>query len=183
MTAEEYLAFERASSRKHQYVAGEVFAMAGASPRHNAIVGELIVRVGQAVSGGPCRVFPSDLKIYVPSFDTFTYPDVSVVCGALELHPGTSDVVTNPKVLFEVLSDTTERHDRGDKAEGYRTIPSVADHLLFAQHRVHVEHFARQPDGSWLLREAGPGGRVTLASVPLVLDVDALYAGVFDLPA
>lgn len=182
MTAREYLAFERDAKEKHQYVGGEVFAMAGASPRHNGLVGALVARIFQALGAGPCRVFPSDLKIYVPSFDTFTYPDVSVVCGPLEFHEDTTDVVTNPRVLFEVLSESTERYDRGDKAEGYRAIPSVLDHLFIAQHKAHVEHYARQGDGSWTLREASAGGRVTIASVPMVLDVDALYAGVFDLP-
>lgn len=182
MTVDEYLAFERGAREKHQYVAGEVFAMAGASPRHNGIVANLVMLVGQALRDGPSRVFPSDLKVHIPALDVFTYPDVSIVCGSIALRPGTNDVVTNPKVLFEVLSDSTESYDRGEKAEGYRTIESASDHLIVAQHKPHVEHYARQADGSWLLREAGAGGAVTLRSVGVTLEIDAIYAGAFDLP-
>lgn len=183
MTVEEYLAFEREAPCKHQYVGGDVFAMAGASPRHNGIVANLVMLVGQALRGRECRVFPSDLKVHVPSLDVFTYPDVSIVCGALTLYAGTTDVVTNPRVLFEVLSDSTERYDRGEKAEGYRTIDALSDHLIIAQHKAHIEHYARQSDGSWRLREAGTGGRIAITSVAVSLEVDAVYGGVFDLPA
>ena len=182
MTAAEYLAFEREAPAKHEYVAGEVFVMAGASLRHNAIVANLVTLVGQALRGGPCRVFPSDLKVHVASREIFTYPDVSVVCGEVAVYPGSSDVVTNPTVLFEVLSDSTERYDRGDKAEAYRTIPSLSEHVLLVQHRAHVEHYARQADGSWVLRESGAGGAITIASLSLTLEVDAVYQSVFELP-
>lgn len=183
MTEAEYLAFERASREKHQYVRGEVFAMAGASLRHNALVSRLVRHLGNALDGTRCQVFPSDLKVYVSALETFTYPDVTIVCGAPALYQGATDVLTNPKVLFEVLSESTERYDRGEKAEGYRSLPSVSDHVLISQHKAHVEHFARQDDGSWSLREASAGGRVVVRSVSVTLDVDALYAGVFDLPS
>jgi Uma2 family endonuclease len=183
MTVGEYLEFERSASTKHQYAAGEVFAMAGASPRHNGIVANLVMLVGQALADRRCRVFPSDLKIYVPALELFTYPDVSVVCGPLALFEGTTDVVTNPSVLIEVLSDSTERYDRGEKAEGYRTIASLSDHLVVAQHKAHVEHYARSPDGSWVLREAGAGGTIAVLSIGVSLVVDSIYAGVFELPS
>ena len=144
MTEGEYLAFEREAQVKHEYVAGEVFAMAGASLRHNGIVANLMGLLSQALRGGPCRVFPSDHKVHIASRDVFTYPDVSVVCGEVAVYPGTSDVITNPKVLFEVLSDSTERYDRGDKAEAYRTIPSLSAHVLLVQQRPHIECYARQ---------------------------------------
>jgi Uma2 family endonuclease len=183
MTVREYLAFERDAAEKHEFAAGEVFAMAGASPRHNGIVANLLMLLGQALRGGPCRVFPSDLKVHVPALDVFTYPDVTVLCGELLLYEGTSDVVTNPKILIEVLSDTTERYDRGDKADGYRRITSVSDHFLVPQHTPRIEHYARQQDGSWLLRVAGPGEAVDVPSIGVLLDVDEVYRRVFDLPA
>ena len=182
MTEVEYLAFELDAQVKHEYVAGEVFAMAGASLRHNAIVANLVGLLSQALRGGPCRVFPSDLKVHIRSRDVFTYPDVSVVCGEVAVYPGSSDVVTNPKVVFEVLSDSTERYDRGDKAEAYRTIPSLSEHVLLVQHRAHVECYARQGDGGWVLRESGAGGAITIPSLSLPLKVDEVYRGVFDLP-
>ncbi len=183
MTEAEYLAFERASKERHQYVRGEVFAMAGASLRHNALVARLLRHLGSSLDGSRCQVFPSDLKVYVPALETFTYPDVTVVCGPPGLYHGASDVLTNPKLLFEVLSESTERYDRGEKAEGYRSVPSVSEHVLISQHKPHIEHFARQEDGSWILREASAGGSVVLRSVSVTLDLDALYAGVFDLPS
>jgi Uma2 family endonuclease len=183
MTEAEYLAFERASREKHQYVRGEVFAMAGASLRHNALVSSVLFHMRQALGAGPCRVFPSDLKVYVSSLETFTYPDVTVVCGPPALYQGSSDVITNPKVIVEVLSESTERYDRGEKAEGYRSMASVSDHVLINQHKAHIEHFARQEDGSWSLREASSGGSVLIRSVSVTLDVDAVYSGVFELPS
>jgi Uma2 family endonuclease len=183
MSIDAYLAFEREAAEKHQYVAGEVFAMAGASPRHNGLVANLVMLAGQSLAGKPCRVFPSDLKVHVPAFELFTYSDASIVCGPLALYGETTDVVTNPRVLFEVLSESTERCDRGDKAEGYRSIPSLTDYLLIAQQKAHVEHYARQDDGSWVLREAGPGGVIEVGALALRLAVDALYAGAFELPS
>lgn len=183
MSVAEYLAFERTAHEKHQYVRGGVFAMAGASLRHNRIVARLILQVGRGLGEGPCQVFASDLKIRVAALDTFTYPDLSIVCGPPVRYEGTTDVITNPRVLVEVLSESTERYDRGEKAEGYRTIPSLDDHLLVDQRKAHVEHYARRSDGAWTLREAGPGGTITIASVAITLDVDAIYAGVFELPA
>jgi Uma2 family endonuclease len=182
MTVSEYLAFELVAPAKHEYAAGEVFAMAGASPRHNAIVANLVMLLGQGLLGGPCRVFPSDLKIYVPALDVFTYPDVSVVCGELAFYDHTTDVITNPSMLIEVLSDSTERYDRGDKALGYRQMPSVSHHLLVPQLRPRLELYSRQPDGSWLLREAGAGGSVTIASIGISLASDDVFRGVFELP-
>ena len=183
MSVAEYLAFEREAREKHQYVRGEVFAMAGASVRHNRIVARLIFQLGRGLGDGPCQVFASDLKVHVASLDTFTYPDLSIFCGPPALYEGSTDVVTNPKVLFEVLSEPTERYDRVEKAEGYRAIPSLDDHLFVDQKKAHVEHYARRPDDAWTLREAGPGGTITIASVGVTLDVDAIYAGVFALPA
>ncbi len=179
MTIREYLAFERESPEKHAYVRGEIFAMSGASPRHNALVVNLLVSLHQALRGSKCRPFPSDMRTWVPALETFTYPDVSVICGELEFYEGTNDTITNPRVIIEVLSDSTERYDRGEKAEGYRQMPSVTDHLLVSQHKLHVEHYARQADGSWLLREYGSGA-VAIASIGATLAIDDVYR---DLPA
>ena len=183
MTVAEYLAFERASKEKHTYVRGEIFAMAGASVRHNALVLNLGALLRDALRG-TCRAFPSDLRTWVPALETFTYPDVSVICGELKFYDGADvDTVTNPRVLIEVLSDSTEAYDRGETAEGYRQMPSVTDHLLVAQHKPHVEHYARQQDGSWLLREAGSGGVIAIVSIDALLPIDAIYRDVMSLPA
>ena len=180
---DDYLAWEDRQSQRHEFVRGEVFAMAGASLRHNALVSNVLFHLRRSLGEGPCRVFPSDLKVYVAALETFTYPDVTVVCGSPALYEGSGDVITNPKVIFEVLSESTERYDRGEKAEGYRSVPSLSEHVLISQHKAHIEHFARREDGAWTLRDASAGGSVFIGSVGVTLDVDTLYAGAFDLPS
>ena len=123
----------------------------------------------------------SDQRLAFPPEKRYVYPDVTVVCGPPELQPGTRDVITNPSILVEVLSRTTEEYDRGLKWAGYQTITTLADYLLVAQSEIRIEHYRRNVDGSWTYRTAGPGEHLTLTG-GLELAVDAIYAGVFDLP-
>lgn len=150
VSLEEYLELERTSEEKHELVDGEVFAMGGASPRHNSIVGNVFAELRQELRARPCRVFPSDLRVRVSEHRHYAYPDVTVVCDELELDPEDSDTVVNPTVIVEVLSASTEAYDRGAKFGRYRQIPSLAEVVFVAQDRVSVEHHARQPDGHWL---------------------------------
>lgn len=175
MSAAQYLAMERAAVTKHELWEGEVFAMAGASLAHNLIVGNLARALGNLLVDGPCLVLTSDMKVHVPSSEGYVYPDLSVVCGEPEFVGDGQDVIANPRLVVEVLSDSTERFDRGDKFAGYRSLPSVIDYLLVAQTRARIEHYERQVDGNWLLREFGPGARLRLRSVEGELDVDDIY--------
>jgi Uma2 family endonuclease len=183
LTETEYLAFERASADKHEYWDGEVFAMAGASYVHN----QLVMRVGNALANlteeGPCVVLPSDMKVRVPlRKGGYVYPDLSVVCGQPEFVDDATDVIRNPKVVVEVLSDSTERFDRGEKFVGYRSLPSLADYLLVAQDQARVEHYTRGADGTWVLRELGPGMKVRLTGIAGEIAIDDIYRKV-SLPA
>jgi Uma2 family endonuclease len=181
LTPAEYLAWEREQVDKHEFHAGEVFAMAGGSPRHNWIAAKVQRALMQALDDR-CFTFTSDQRIVFGEGTRYVYPDVSVVCGPVTLQDGTSDVVVNPTVLVEVLSSGTEQYDRGLKWEGYQKLPSLADYLLVAQHEVRVEQFQRGPEGGrWFYRAYGPGERVTLASGAQI-DVDALYTRAFELP-
>ena len=182
MSAAEYLAMERAASGKHERWGGEVFAMAGASFAHNLIVGNLARVLGNLLVDEPCVVLPSDMKVHVPIADGYVYPDVSVVCGEPELVGEASEVIANPRVVVEVLSDSTERFDRGEKFAGYRSLPSVVDYLLVTQGRARVEHYQRQADGAWVLRELGPGARLRLEGFDAEIEVDEIYRKV-PLPA
>lgn len=166
---------ERAAPTKHELWDGEVFAMAGASLVHNVIVGNLARLLGNLLLEGPCVVLPSDMKVYVPVSEGYVYPDLSVVCGEPELVGDGHDVIANPRVVVEVLSDSTERFDRGEKFAGYRSLPSVVDYLLVAQGRVRVEHYERQVDGTWVLRELGAGARLGLAGIDGTIAVDEIY--------
>ena len=178
-TYADYLAHEAASNVKHEYLEGEIYAMAGGSPAH----AELSLAVGAALRAQlqdkPCRVFSSDLRFRVGATGLTTYPDVTVVCGALERDKEGHDTVLNPKVLVEVLSDSTERYDRGEKFEHYKQIPSLDEYVLLSQKEAHLETWRRE-GGSWHRREVRSGERLTLESIECELVVDALYQGVFD---
>ena len=183
LTETEYLAFERASLDKHEYWDGEVFAMAGASFVHNQLVGNLTRVLGNLVLDAPCIVLPSDMKVRVPlRKGGYVYPDVSIVCGKPEHIDERSDVITNPQVVVEVLSGSTELFDRGEKFAGYRSLPSLVDYVLVAQDQVRIEHYARGPDGTWVLRELGPGMRLACMGLPGEIAIDDIYRKV-SLPA
>ncbi|OJY15628.1 MAG: hypothetical protein BGO98_23390 [Myxococcales bacterium 68-20] len=181
MTPAEYLEWERTQREKHQLLHGEVYAMAGGSPRHNRLCVRILARLDAALQGGPCGAFSSDQKVFIPASGNFVYPDGTVVCGPVQLHDGTADVIDNPRVVVEVLSKSTEPHDRGDKWEDYRSIPSLSDYVLVSQRLARLEHFAREADGSWRYRVVGAGGRLELTT-GTILVVDEIFEGALDLP-
>lgn len=182
LTAAEYLAWERAQPRKHEYFFGEVFAMAGGSPRHNALAVNVSAELRGALRTRGCSMLSSDQRFAFPPEQRYVYPDVTVVCGSLEFQPGTQDVVTNPSILVEVLSKNTEEYDRGLKWEGYQTIESLTDYLLVSQAAPRIEHFRRNPDGTWTYRSAGAGERIVLTGGSELV-VNAVYDAALQLPA
>ena len=153
VTPEEYLASERQATYKSEYVNGEVFAMSGASPRHVLIVTNVVAELRQQLKQRPCTVYSTDLRVKVRPTGLYTYPDVIVVCGQPQFDEEQHDTLLNPTVLVEVLSESTKDYDRGGKFEHYRTLTSLAEYVLIAQDKHHVEHFVRQPDNRWLLAE------------------------------
>jgi Uma2 family endonuclease len=176
VTAEEYLHRERKAEFRSEYFRGEMFAMAGASANHNLIVGNCIQTLGLQLKKKPCRVYPSDLKLRIEATGLYTYPDLSVVCGEPQLETDAGDVLLNPVVLVEVLSDSTEAYDRGKKFEHYRTIPSLQHYVMIAQDRNSIDCFSRQADGSWSLTNGhGPEGRVVLGTIDCELAVAEVY--------
>lgn len=179
MSPVEYLAWEREQVGRYQYLAGAVFAMAGGSPRHNLLAANVLAALHGALRGGPCRVFTSDQKIHVGATGDYVYADATVVCGAIRLHEPTRDVLENPTLIVEVLSRSTEQHDRGDKWRGYRELPSLTDYVLVSQWAECIEHYAREPDGSWRYRVFGANGNVALACGGS-LEVDRVYEGALD---
>jgi Uma2 family endonuclease len=169
MTHTEYCALEREAELKHEYLAGEVFAMTGGTLEHSRLQAQLVRMIGNALEGGPCRVLTSDGRVRIEIVDADVYPDISVVCG--EPQQGTGQhAVLNPTLVVEVLSKSTEAYDRGLKASYYRQIPSLRAYL------------SRQTVDHWLLTEAGPGQRLTIEELEFELDVDALYRGAFAAP-
>jgi Uma2 family endonuclease len=176
----EYRAAEERSETKHEYLRGEILAMTGGTPEHSRLAAALTAALGGALRGKPCAVFSSDLRIRVRETDLATYPDLAVVCGRLETSDDDRHGVTNPTVLVEVLSDSTEHYDRGAKFAHYRHLRSLREYVLVAQRERRIEVFRRNEHGRFELFEAGSGERVELASIGVTLDVDELYTSPLD---
>ncbi|GAA5526450.1 Uma2 family endonuclease [Herpetosiphon gulosus] len=177
MTIEEYLAGERTSPAKHEFLNGQVYALAGASRNHNLIVVNLIAELHSQLKQRSCSVFPSDLRIKISATGLYTYPDVSVVCGETWFDDSHQDTLLNPTLIIEVLSPSTEHYDRGGKFQHYRQIPSLREYLLVAQDPYHIEHYSRQAANQWLLSEIDdPQAVLELRSIQCRLTVQEVYA-------
>lgn len=173
-TYEEYLAFERASETKHEFVAGEIFAMAGGNARHSALAFRIGGALYNALPAG-CTAFQSDMRLRVLATGRATYPDVSMVCGQVEFDPADprQTTITNPTLIVEVLSPTTEEVDRGDKWRDYQRIASLREYVLVSQ-EPRIEVYRRRSSGDWDYIDVREGV-VTLASGPIV-DLAILYS-------
>ncbi len=180
LTEQEYLEFERSSPEKHEYADGEIFAMSGGTFEHSTVTANILGEARNALPNRRCRVLDSNMRVNVPITGRYVYPDALIFCGRPEFTDETRDTLVNPRLIVEVLSDSTEAYDRGDKFAGYRSIPSFQEYVLASQKEPRIEVFTRQPDGSWTLRIYGPGERVVLASVECTIEVDRIYEGVHD---
>ena len=184
-TIAQYLAMERASAERHFYLDGEIYAMAGESPAHGDISANLVITLGNQVRGTPCRVRTKDTKVcsgpLLSAGETtrglFSYPDLVVICGEPQYHDTLADVVLNPKVIIEVLSESTEAFDRGGKFRRFqRWNPTLTDYLLVSQDQPLVEHFTRQPDGTWSYRlTMGLDSSVVITSISCTLKLAEVY--------
>ena len=150
-TPEEYLRLEENSTDKHEFIEGGIYLIAGGSLRHNALTVNIAAELNIGLRGKPCVTFSSDMRLSPDIGAFYAYADVSVVCGTPELAPGGNATLTNPTVIVEVLSPSTENYDRGKKAEYYRRFLSLKSYLIVDQGRVFVEHYCRQEDNSWSL--------------------------------
>lgn len=177
-TYEEYLAYERDSGLKHEFEDGEIFAMAGGSRRHNALASRLSAVLEAARKPG-CNAFQSDQKVRVMATGKATYPDASMVCGHIEGDPADSTgyTITNPSLIIEVLSASTEEEDRGNKWQHYQLIPSLSEYVLVSQTQPRVECFRRLATGAWEYRVTTEGTLQLLGGA--TIDIASLYA---DLP-
>lgn len=151
MSAEEYLAWERTQTERHEYYAGEVFSQAGGTRRHSLIGSNVLRVIGNALESRDCQAHGSDMKIHIEATGYYAYPDVSVVCPPIQ--GDSEDAITNPVLIVEVLSPSTADFDRGTKFDHYRQIPSLKEYLIFWQDEPRVEQHTRTDDGLWLLRD------------------------------
>ena len=172
----EYLSMERASSEKHEFAFGEIYAMGGASARHVEIVGNIVRELGNQLRQRPCRVYSTDLRLCVDADLRYTYPDVVVVCGQPRFLDDQLDTLLNPDLIVEVLSESTRNYDHGDKFQQYRGIPSFREYLLVDQAKAHVERYSKQQDGTWSLWETDSLDHVVhLESIAVRLPVSEIY--------
>lgn len=153
-TLEEYFALELASEEKYEYFDGEIFNMSGASPAHERVVMNITINLSLALRGHPCLLFSSNVRVKVPSASPYRYPDLTALCDEPRYEKiGGIEALTNPSVIIEVLSDSTEAYDRGDKFTAYKSIESFSEYLLIAQHRPHVTHYVKGANGGWSYEE------------------------------
>jgi Uma2 family endonuclease len=176
-TPGEYLELELKAEYKSQYIAGEIFAMAGAEPWHVKVTNNLIIALGTRFRGRDCEVFSSGMRVRVPAGDLYTYPDVSALCGKPEFetadHPQS---LLNPQVIFEVLSPSTEAFDRGDKFARYRRLDSITDYILVFAERMRVEHHKLQRSGAWTYAEyEHPSNFLRLTSIDCEVALEEVY--------
>jgi Uma2 family endonuclease len=177
----EYLALEEKSETKHEWLDGQIYdmealGMAGGKPEHALRIAAVVMALGAQLRGKRCNVYSSDLKVRIRATAMATYPDVSVVCGKLEVDPEDSLAAVNPVVLVEVLSPSSEAYDRGAKFGHYRRIPSLRDYVLVNHRESRIEVHHRNDAGRWELYEAAAGQSVEVASIGCVLSVDEIYA-------
>ncbi len=175
MTAAEFLSWDAKQTVKHEFVQGEVFAMAGGEDRNNSVTLNLVVALRQHLRGSPCRVYTSDVKLLVESADSYFYPDLMVTCSAADAADRL--IKREPMLVVEVLSPSTAAYDRGDKFASYRQLPSLAEYLLIDVASQRCDLFRKQAtDGLWVLHPSGADETVQLASVDLTITPESLWA-------
>jgi Uma2 family endonuclease len=152
-TPEDYLAMEAESETRHEYINGEIVPMAGAMPNHNRITLNVGSVLRYEFRGKPFEAFVADQRLWIPARQIYTYPDVLVIAGELQFQEGRKDTIVNPLVIVEVLSESTQGYDRGDKFAAYRTLPSFQEYVLVDQYSAHVEHYAKTGPKKWEFQE------------------------------
>jgi Uma2 family endonuclease len=176
MTDEQYLAFEDSSDTRHELIDGYLYGMAGVSENHSTIS----LNIGASLHGQlrkrPCKVHGGDMRVQPKAKGTFFYPDISVVCGESKLTDTSVPSLTNPNVIIEVLSPSTEKIDRGEKAAAYRGMESVKEYLFVSQNSAHIEHYKRMPNGHWdFVEYKGLEAIIDLSSIECTLALEDVY--------
>ena len=179
-TLEEYFELERRSEERYEYWHGEVFCMSGVSPEHDQIESNAVFHLRSRLTGRPCRVFLANVRLKVPTAPPYRYADLSALCDQPQYEKiGGLEALTNPALIIEVLSESTEAYDRGDKFTHYKSIPQLSEYLLIAQHRPHVTQFIKQTEGSWLQHEFNDLTEVVkLVSLNCELPLSEIYQNV-----
>ena len=183
LTAQDYLVWERQQETRHEYLEGQVFAMTGASRAHNMLCANILASLHGQLRGKPCEIYVNDMRVKVSETGMYTYPDLVAACGEPRFEDQAVDTLLNPVLIIEVLSDSTERYDRGAKFTHYRSVVSLREYLLVSQHESRVEHYVRQPGNHWLLTEYQEmQDRIDLNSLASCLSLAEVYERIFPSP-
>ena len=179
ISPQDYLALERISKEKHEYFQGKIVAMAGASLIHNRLVANLLGEIREALKNKPCEILPSDIRVSTPSRESYMYPDAVIVCGQPEMEDDKFDTLKNPVVIFEILSPSTEDHDRGRKFFFYRQIPSFKEYILVDSTKPFVEISRQEENGAWKFETVtDPDGQLFISSIGISIPMAEVYRNV-----
>ena len=179
LSVAQYLALEKRAEFKSEFFDGEMFAMAGASRFHNRVNENLSLRIGMRLLDGPCQTLSRDQRVEIGRTGLYCYPDLIIVCGEPEYSYLDPDTLINPRVVIEVLSESTERHDRTTKFRHYQQLPSIQEYILVSQDEPMCERFSRTPDGLWVVTSfVGLDATLELASIPIRIPLAEIFAGV-----
>ncbi len=184
LTSGEYLDLERKAEIRSEYIAGRMFAMSGASRRHNLIAGNFHRELSSQMRGRSCEAYISDMRVKVSPTGMYTYPDIAAVCGEALFEDAEIDTLVNPMVIVEVLSESTEAYDRGEKFAHYRRLETLREYVLVAQDKIRIEHYRREGE-EWILSEvSAPDATLHLGSIDCHVEIAAIYEKVeFESPA
>jgi Uma2 family endonuclease len=172
----EYLAMEEVADYKSEYLNGEIFAMSGGTPDHSSVAVNMTIALGTRLAAKPCRVFNSDMRLHIKGNSLYTYPDVMVICGKIELVKRRNDTVTNPALIVEVLSESTRDYDRGMKFNLYKQVPTLQEYVVVESENPRVECYRRGADDQWVVEMIDdPGATVRLTSVACEIPMREIY--------
>ena len=175
-TVDEYLELEVASETRNEYRNGEIIPMTGGTPNHNDISGNAYILLKALLKAKAYRVFHVDQRLWIPALKEYTYPDVMVVAKPLEMQVGRKDTITNPCLIVEVLSRSTQSRDRSEKFAAYRTIDTFQEYILIDQYRIHVEHYLKTAVNQWLFSEYDdPETAIALQFLDMQIKIADLY--------
>jgi Uma2 family endonuclease len=173
---EEYIELEIQCETRNEFINGEIIPMSGATPNHNRITGNLYAALNFALKRKPYEVFVADQRLWIPRKRIYTYPDIVLVQGALELQEGRKDTITNPLIIVEVLSKSTGNYDQTDKFAAYRTIPSFQEYILIDQYSFRIEHYVKTEPRKWVFQEYDESDvSFCLTSIPFEISLADLY--------
>jgi Uma2 family endonuclease len=178
-TPAEYLALEEQAEFRSEYCDGEIIPMTGGSFNHNRIINRVCAYLLNALQGKPYEPFSSDVRLWIPKYRKFTYPDIIVVQNQPISYENRTDTLVNPRVIIEVLSKSTEEYDRGDKFKYYRSIPDLQEYLLINQYELDIQHYAKTDGGLWIYQAyESIENTISLTSINTEMKVATIYEGV-----